>query len=62
MDVKLKSIKNKWKDKAFAAPVNRGEIEHAAQQLGMPLDDHIVLVLQAMQANAELLGLIGEEP
>src|SRR5712671_1573319 len=29
LDVELKSIKKKWKDKAFAAPVNRQEIEHA---------------------------------
>jgi putative nucleotidyltransferase with HDIG domain len=60
LDVKLKSIKKKWKTPAFAAPVNRQEIEHAAQNLGVDLDAHITTVLQAMQANAELLGLVGE--
>lgn len=60
LDVNLKSVKKKWKDKAFAAPVNRAEIEHAAAALGVPLDEHIQVVLEAMQANAETLGLTGE--
>ncbi len=34
LDVELKSVKKKWKDKAFAAPVNREEIEHAATPPG----------------------------
>jgi putative nucleotidyltransferase with HDIG domain len=58
-DVKLKSVKKKWKDKAFAAPVNREEIEVAAAKLGVPLDEHIQIVLAAMQARAETLGLAG---
>jgi len=57
MDVELKSIKKKWKDKTFAAPVNRVEIEHAAESLGVPLDEHIQTVLDAMKANAAALGL-----
>lgn len=57
VDVELKSIKKKWKDKTFAAPVNRGEIEHAAEQLGVSLDEHIQIVLEAMKANAGNLGL-----
>jgi putative nucleotidyltransferase with HDIG domain len=56
-DVELKSVKKKWKDKAFAAPVNRDEIAHAASELGTPLDEHIQFVLDAMKANAEELGL-----
>ena len=58
-DVKVSSVKKKWKDKAFAAGVNRAEIEQAAQDLGMPLDEHIGVVLQAMQAIAPTLGLDG---
>lgn len=61
LDVKLKSVRNKWKDKAFAAPVNRQEIEHAAENLGVPLDEHITIVLDAMKAAAEPLGLVGEQ-
>lgn len=60
LDVKLKSVKKKWKDKAFAAPVNREEIEHAAEALGVPLDEHITIVLDAMKANAAALGLEGD--
>jgi putative nucleotidyltransferase with HDIG domain len=60
LDVKLKSVKKKWKDKAFAKPVNRAEIEHAAGELGVQLDDHIMTVLDAMKGDAEKLGLAGE--
>jgi putative nucleotidyltransferase with HDIG domain len=56
-DVELKSVKKKWKDKAFAAPVNRDEIDHAASELGVPLDEHIQFVLDAMKAHASELGL-----
>jgi putative nucleotidyltransferase with HDIG domain len=56
-DVELSSIRKKWKDKLFAAPVNREEIAHAAEQLGVPLDEHLQVVLDAMKANAATLGL-----
>ena len=59
LDVKVKSVRKKWKDKSFAAPVNRTEIEHAAAALGVELDEHIQIVLDAMKANAEALGLNG---
>lgn len=59
LDVKVKSIRKKWKDKAFAAPVNREEIEHAATALGVTLDEHLTLVLEAMKADVDKLGLRG---
>jgi len=58
-DVDLTSIKKKWKNKAFAAGVDRTEIEHAAVALGVPLDEHILVVLHAMQAIAPTLSLDG---
>jgi putative nucleotidyltransferase with HDIG domain len=58
-DVTISSVKKKWKDKAFAAAVDRAEIEHAAVELGVPLDEHIGVVLQAMQAIAPTLSLDG---
>lgn len=58
-DVKVSSVKKKWKDKAFAAGVHRDEIERAAADLGVPLDEHIGVVLAAMQAIAPMLGLEG---
>lgn len=59
-DVKLRSVRRKWKDRAFAAPVNRQEIEHAAERLGVPLEEHIGIVLAAMQGVAGALGLEGD--
>ncbi len=58
-DVQVSSIKKKWKDKTFAAGVHRGEIEVAVANLGVPLDEHIGIVLAAMQGNAVALGLDG---
>jgi putative nucleotidyltransferase with HDIG domain len=58
-DVTVKSIKNKWKDRAFAAGANREEMEDGAKELGIELWEHAGNVLAAMQANAEELGLEG---
>jgi predicted hydrolase (HD superfamily) len=55
--VEPKSIKKKWKEKAFAAPVDREHIAKAALELGVPLDEHIEFVLRALQSDAERLGL-----
>ncbi len=46
----LSSIKKKWKDKRFAAPVNREELAHHVEQLGVPLDEHIVRVADVLRA------------
>jgi predicted hydrolase (HD superfamily) len=61
LDVKLKSVKKKWKLKEFAAAVNRQEIEEAAAELGKSLDEHIEIVLAGMQDRAEILGLERQE-
>lgn len=58
-DVRVKSIKNKWKDKSFAAGANRQEIAEAAEEFGMDLWEHAGKVLTAMQDIAEDLGLEG---
>ena len=58
---KIRSVKKKWKDRAFAAAVNREEIEQACQALGVDLwTEHVPLVLEAMQAIAPELGLDGQ--
>jgi predicted hydrolase (HD superfamily) len=59
MDVKLKSVKKKWKDKAFARGVHREDIEKGATDLGVDLNEHIAIVLSAMQGIADELGLRG---
>jgi putative nucleotidyltransferase with HDIG domain len=56
-DLEKSSIKKKWKDKAFAAPVDRSHIEKAAADAGIPLEEHIQIVLDAMKADAEKLGM-----
>src|SRR5437763_7006537 len=58
-DVELSSVKKKMKDKAFARAVNREEINHGAEQLGMPLDEVIASVIAALKADADRLGLAG---
>jgi putative nucleotidyltransferase with HDIG domain len=58
-DVDLKAVKKKMKDKAFARAVNREEIVHGAEQLGLPLDEVIANVIAALKADADRLGLAG---
>lgn len=59
-DVKVKSIKKKWKDKAFAAGVDRHDIEVGCEELGVDLwEFHVPMVLKAMQDHAAELGLDG---
>lgn len=58
-DVKLKSVKKKWKDKAFAAGADRQDIEEGAAALGIELSEHIGIVLEALQGIAADLELDG---
>jgi len=59
LDVKVRSIKKKWKNKGFAKGVNRQDIQQGAEMLGIELSEHLSIVLQAMQGIAEELGLAG---
>ena len=59
MDVKVKSVKKKWKDKRFAAGVDRSIIEKGAQMLGMEVSELITDTLAGMQEVAEEIGLKG---
>jgi putative nucleotidyltransferase with HDIG domain len=56
-DVAPKSVKKKMKDKAFARTVNRDDIRQGCDELGVPLDEHIGNVIEAMQGIAADLGL-----
>ncbi len=59
-DVEVSSIKKKWKDRAFAAGVNRNDVEHGTAALGVDLwGEHVPTVLKAMQTIAGDLGLDG---
>lgn len=56
-DVDVAAVKKKWKDKAFARGVNREQVIRGAEDLGIPLDEHIQNVLSALQEVAPQLGL-----
>lgn len=56
-EVEVKSVKKKLKDKAFARAVSREDIRNGAEDLGMPLEEHIEFCIQALRKNKEALGL-----
>ena len=57
MDVKVKSVQKKMKDKSFARGVLREDIIKGTAQLGVDIDEHIATVIEAMQGVASDLGL-----
>lgn len=57
-DLEASSVKKKLKDKAFAKNVSREDIQRGAEELGVPLDEHIQFVIEAMRGSAERLGLV----
>ena len=59
MDLKIKSVKKKWKQKSFAAGVNREVIKKGAQLLDLELDFIIDETIKGMQKVAEEIGLKG---
>ncbi len=59
-DVKVKSVRKKLKEPAFARAVNRDDIINGAEELGVELNDHIGEVIEAMRGIAEEIGLAGE--
>jgi len=58
-EVEPASVRKKMKDKAFARQVNRDDIVHGAEQLGVDLEAHIADVIDALRSNADALGLQG---
>ena len=59
LDLKAKSVKKKWKDKSFAAGVNRDVIDKGAAMLGMERAELITETIAGMQTVAEKIGLKG---
>ena len=60
LDLKAKSIKKKWKDKRFAAGVDRSIIEKGAAMMGVELSELITDTIMGMREVAEEIGLKGE--
>ena len=59
LDMKAKSVKKKWKDKRFAAGVNRDIIQQGADRLGVDLSDLITDTIMGMRDVADAIGLKG---
>lgn len=56
-DLEVSSVKKKLKDKAFARGVNRDDVRRGAEELGVPLDDHIAFVIGALRPIERSLSL-----
>jgi predicted hydrolase (HD superfamily) len=57
-----RSVIKRMKDKAFARSVSREDIRQGAEELGIPLDEHVTFCIQAMRSAAGNLGLAPETP
>jgi predicted hydrolase (HD superfamily) len=55
------SVRKKLKDKGFAAKVKREDVYGGVERLGVPLDEHIQLVIDALAPHAESLGIAGAD-
>jgi predicted hydrolase (HD superfamily) len=56
-DLEVSSVKKKLKDKAFARSVNRDDIRQGVEELGVPLEDHIRFVIDALRTVQKEIGL-----
>ena len=56
-DLEIPSVKKKLKDKAFARGVSREDVTRGAEEIGVPLDEHIAFVLAALRPHEQTLGL-----
>ena len=59
-NLKVKSVKKKLKDKAFARGVNRDDIRMGVEEMEVEIDQHIANVIEAMTVEADRLGLNGQ--
>lgn len=56
-DLQVSSVKKKMKDKSFAANVSREDIIKGCEELGVPMDEHIAFVIDAMKKISTEIGL-----
>jgi putative nucleotidyltransferase with HDIG domain len=59
LDLEASSVVKRMKDKAFARAVNRDDLRRGAEEIGLPLDQHIANVIAFMRECADALGLRG---
>jgi putative nucleotidyltransferase with HDIG domain len=59
LDLEVSSVKKRMKDKAFARGVSREDVVKGAEELGVPLEEHISFCITALRENADALGVRG---
>jgi putative nucleotidyltransferase with HDIG domain len=59
LDLEVSSVRKRMKDKAFARGVSREDVIKGAEELGVPLEEHIIFCIAAMRDQADALGLRG---
>jgi putative nucleotidyltransferase with HDIG domain len=59
LDLEPSSVLKRMKDKAFARAVNRDDLRRGAEELGLPLEEHVANVIRFLGVRAEALGLKG---
>jgi putative nucleotidyltransferase with HDIG domain len=59
LDLEVDSVKKRLKDKAFARGVSRDDVRKGAEELGIPLEEHIAFCIAALREQADALGLRG---
>jgi putative nucleotidyltransferase with HDIG domain len=59
LDLEPASVIKRMKDKAFARNVSRDDLRRGAEELGLPLDEHVANVITSMRERADALGLRG---
>ena len=59
LDLEVDSVKRRLKDKAFAKGVSREDVRKGAEEMGMPLEEHVQFCIAALREHADALGLRG---
>ena len=59
LDLEASSVIKRMKDKAFAKGVSRDDLRQGAEELGLPLDEHVANVITFLRERADALGLRG---
>jgi predicted hydrolase (HD superfamily) len=59
LDLEASSVIKRMKDKAFAKAVSRDDLRQGAEELGLPLDEHVANVITFLRERADALGLRG---
>ena len=59
LDLEVDSVKRRLKDKAFAKGVSRDDVRKGAEELGIPLEEHVQFCIAALREHADALGLRG---